>query len=527
MGKDELENYLIENRYYYFKDTLYFILKTIIEEKNNEEGGFRVIGIDADSGYGKSYNARCLEWIINKYESSNEYDNSDKFEFCACPDELSGYHVMYISIDQYDYDDSFKHILYSFCLALNDNCKKIESSLNSEDITTIKMIKEIYEETHEIIINITKKIGRHIFDYTKETKLIKGLKFISEVGMTTFETFKESRRCVKGIDVKLIKEIEKSGFTKLIEAIVRLLKLLADNNFILIIDNIDRCAPRFTIKFIEFMKYLFGNSKILLLFMVNFEYLERIGEGVYGNNTDLHHFYNLSFTKIQKMYLKDRKNFTEDFIEIKELVKVKEFYKNRGEYIDQCNTKNRVSLFEIEKTLNRLENFLEKNEYLLLFNDNSSLDLAPDELIIGIYSLFTLQNKNIKYFNKLLFDYMNPEEIEFDERSIFLGKKFMALIKSKKRFLDDSRRILYGLDDNGTKRNDIYLPDTECKLVCNSANNGFTEVYVDNIDMGIRLKTNTLSFNLFFNVEDLQRNSLEKLLNFTFRDYLRYKISQF
>lgn len=105
----EYDAILKEQNYYFYSPTIQFLLNSIEDEKNNRKNQLKVIGIDAGSGYGKSYNAKYLYNIINKKKAFDVI--SDKKAKIQIPSGILENTAIYISLEQYDSDYSFEHIL--------------------------------------------------------------------------------------------------------------------------------------------------------------------------------------------------------------------------------------------------------------------------------------------------------------------------------------------------------------------------------------------------------------------------------
>ncbi len=86
---------------------------------------------------------------------------------------------------------------------------------------------------------------------------------------------------------------------------------------LIIIDELDRCKPDFSLKLIERVKHLFSVENVSFLFLVNIEQLENIIRNIYGNNIDannyLHKFINIT-TKLPKLELQGSNKYYNQYI---------------------------------------------------------------------------------------------------------------------------------------------------------------------------------------------------------------------
>mgnify|MGYP000747938642 FL=1 len=113
-----------------------------------------------------------------------------------------------------------------------------------------------------------------------------------------------------------------------------------------------------------------------------------------------------------------------------ELNNFKKIYKNYvKKYINFINKVNSLSLFEIEKTIKRIERFLEYNQFLLLddLHDQTNKFIRPEPLINLMYSLIAMQNSNIKSFNKFLYD---DASLDFNIYNDDNGENYTAVISN-------------------------------------------------------------------------------------------------
>ena len=340
----EYDAILKEQNYYFYSPTIQFLLNSIEDEKVNRKNQLKVIGIDAGSGYGKSYNAKYLYNIINKKKAFDVI--SDKKAKIQIPSGILENTAIYISLEQYDSDYSFEHILYIFYETIMKFIEKYNKELEQYELDFVQ-INDVIKTLRKNMIEITK----YVMKKTSFAPLVE----ISNMIKTSYNELKKSSSMVPQF------ESEKATLKKhqkFQEDLKSILDLVSKINPIIIIDNIDKCKPKFTVEFIETVKYIFKDQKIAFLFMIDFEYLKNLAEGIYGNNTDLQFFYSLIFTKITKMYLKNKKEFIYDMINTLELNNFKKIYKNDvKKYINFINKVNSLSLFEIEKTIKKLNVF--------------------------------------------------------------------------------------------------------------------------------------------------------------------------
>lgn len=520
----EYDAILKEQNYYFYSPTIQFLLNSIEDEKNNRKNQLKVIGIDAGSGYGKSYNAKYLYNIINKKKAFDVI--SDKKAKIQIPSGILENTAIYISLEQYDSDYSFEHILYIFYETIMKFIERYNKELEQYELDSVQ-INDVIKILKKNMIEITK----YVMKKTSFAPLVE----IGNMINTSYNELKKSSSMGPQF------ESEKATLKKhqkFQEDLKSILDFVSKINPIIIIDNIDKCKPKFTIEFMETVKYIFKDQKITFLFMIDFEYLKNLAEGIYGNNTDLQFFYSLIFTKITKMYLKNKKEFIHDMINTLELNNFKKIYKNYvKKYINFINKVNSLSLFEIEKTIKRIERFLEYNQFLLLddLHDQTNKFIRPEPLINLMYSLIAMQNSNIKSFNKFLYD---DASLDFNIYNDDNGENYTAVISNYNKnilVIDNTIFSLLESDDPLKKTFKIaylktsigFLPIPfyeNCTLNLTERDNVKIEYNNSGMDTGVNKKDFVIS--MLFNFEDSQIYTIEELFNFTFREYLRFKLSQ-
>lgn len=522
----EYDAILKEQNYYFYSPTIQFLLNSIEDEIKNRKNQLKVIGIDAGSGYGKSYNAKYLYNIINKKKTFDVITN--KKAKIKIPSNISDCTAIYISLEQYDSDSSFEHILYIFYETIMEFIEKYKEEIKQYESNYIKIDK---------VIDVLKKNMIEITKYAMKKTPFAPLVEIGNMIDTFYTDLKKSSSMVPRFEseqeiLKRHKEFQKD--------LNLILKLVSKIKPIIIIDNIDKCKPRFTVEFMETVKYIFKEQKIIFLFMIDFEYLKNLAEGIYGNNTDLQFFYSLIFTKITKMYLKNKKEFIYDMINTLKLNNFKRIYeiKDVEKCIDLINKNYSLSLFELEKTITRFEHFLNYNQFLLLYDlhDQTNRFIKPEPLINLIYSLLAMQASNIKSFNKILYDdagldvkklYKNGSG-ENDTNVAIYNKNTLIIDNTISSFFESNEPLKNTFEVAFFKHPSGFLsiPNYEnCTLKL--MENDRIKIDYNNsngMDTGVNKKEFVIS--MLFNFEDSQIYTIEELFNFTFREYLRFKISQ-
>lgn len=186
-------------------------------------------------------------------------------------------------------------------------------------------------------------------------------------------------------------EEQKDALSKLLNSIIP-----ENKKLLIIIDELDRCNPKFAIKIIETIKHFYQNDNIIFILTCNNEQLSYSVSKFYGNNFDgygyLNKIYDIVITleNIEPEIYYNRvicRVFNDTFLDT--MVKTLCIYNN-------------FSMREINKFLYNIELLYEyfNNYYILKERDLLKLVFAP--------YLLSLKITNIKIFN----DFTNGKNIE-------------------------------------------------------------------------------------------------------------------
>lgn len=518
---DEYISFLKEKQYYLYPQSVQFILNTIAEEISSNEKT-KVIGIDADSGYGKSFNAKYLYTFINKSNFLQQTHLGSLFEEqpVVLPESLKKIPVIYISLDQYDTNCSYDYILFVLYKAISDFLKKYQDKFN----------KDVYDyDINEIVKDMMtslKSLSKAVIEDTKYEKI---LKYGSEI----FNFYKNANK-------NKIKKLQANKKANLLEDLQSFIESISKMNPMIIIDNLDKCVPQFAIEFMNIVKYFFKDSKITFVIMINFEYLQNLAQGQYGNQVDLQFFYSLMFTRITKMYLKPKTAFINDIIESLRLDNYASLYEdsNYRNNFNELHRLNSLSLFELEKLILRFEKLLSKNKYLL----NKKIEIAEfidsRTLLTCIYSFMILQITNIKEFNKILYDEKTYLAFGFDEieNKLKNNENEKKYSESDDFYIHDDT-IIDCFDSNKPLKHyfdvkylstigAISINDYEISEISHQDNCVLIRKQNSQINNITSVSVEDFCISKLYGYEDTQLFSLKELFDFTFREYLRFKISQ-
>lgn len=496
MGVDEAKSkYFKDNEHYYSFDTLFFILKALISQTKKD--GLRIMGVDAKSGYGKSYMAQCLDSVLSR-EEIVDFSGLDQFT-----KELNDKLSVYIPLNHFDYSYEFTHILYIIFLHLYEKVKKVENTGLTYDS------KDLIEAC---------KTGVAIL-------LSKTIKSVS--GMDFYELSEDIKNQFKEIEMDNEISNDYGALKEIREKISNILKELGNVQIIFIVDNLDKCNPKFITRFLEIFEHVFRNHNIILLLMMDYEYIQDVGRGAYGNNLNLHYFYDIHFHKIHKMYIKDKREFIVDLISnrlehIKALCEKDESLIND---IYEVVSLYDSSLYDIEQSLFKLDYFLDYNSFFEYYYDKlieSFFEIK--DLLIFMYSFILLQIINLSLFNALLYSDEALNKDETDKTLIYSTNEQMNVLFQENKSIIEMVKYYYIKDYVYSYPSSIEFKMGDKTELVKVKING-NDISDDDI------LERECSLGMFYGYKDIKEydtreGGIEKLLKMSFKNYLRFKISQ-
>lgn len=353
-----------------FGNTLIKFIESIepieIKDPNHPEEteDTRVISIDADWGFGKTTFINALKkelekknftvFTYNAWENDLEEDPLASFVRAITPQIISA------QDENFDYYKDYQNKMSTFISAANSVIKlatKATPIIPSIDLLKIK--KEIKENKKEVFNNESVAI-----------------KCAMEISQTT----------------KL-----KNDFINALDKITP----KNENKIIVLIDELDRCNPKFAIELLERIKHFFNSNKYLFIFTINSKQLISSVKQIYGDGFEETGYF--------------RRFFDYEFpLPIPNIINTEEYFNkcNIGkeniqqiQYFQSGFYQENISLRSCEK-INKYINLIcliEKNNFS---NDEASY------LIFGIYLKFFATSIFQKLFIERKYeDHYNAEEI--------------------------------------------------------------------------------------------------------------------
>lgn len=423
---NELENKIVESLK---KDSisrnklLFNFIKMISKFKSNE-----IIAINGGWGTGKTIFAKQMELLINyanNIDENGEYKN----------EELKTNNLLNIKkLTKYEKEDINN--------LLNEN--EIRSIFDGNQTNCLYFNAWEYDNNNSPILSIIYKLINDFpylcskFIETKKNAFLKITDIISAVltkGTVKITDYSDSNDLVEQI---ITSEELKERINDIFE------NILAENSnkMILIIDELDRCKPTYTIKLLEEIKHFLNNENIIIVLTTNIYQLSNTIKNIYGNNFDIDEYLDkiidltISLKPIdKKQYIKSLEldNYGNDdywfsnsimayvyyrkleMRSINRFIRLMSFYEN---YIisSSCNRKNIYYLFEYiflpyclgEQIFNsnNYNNFIKGDGFEEFYNyisSNEDLKTIIDECI---FNSTRKEERNIEEEIKKLYNYI-------------------------------------------------------------------------------------------------------------------------
>lgn len=212
------------------------------------------IFLDGDWGSGKTYFVRSLKMVIDSLNNGQDtvHETINNIATSAIPNEKSwqcDYLPVYYNAWNYDYwGDPLASIACTLAIEAGEPHLEIEQSDS-------KVAKTALEALMEVALNYS----------------VPGLGTV--IGKATTALERED----------LLEAFKKrSSLRKAVAEAVNLVLKERANKLLLIIDELDRCEPRFACRLLEELKALFELDNVVVLYSLNTTQLARVIEGQYG-----------------------------------------------------------------------------------------------------------------------------------------------------------------------------------------------------------------------------------------------------
>lgn len=535
---------------YFYPLNITVTLKLLEDMTKNQTSPTSYYAIDAAFGNGKSFLAQSIYILLN-------YNNLEKPNSKVIPKDFervismhsklesitknttckTNFKCIYLSLDKYDYTSSFIHTIYILHQSLLDYILYFAAKGNTLYLNTYSTVEQkmYFRQLGSYLKNLFKIFCQ--FDNTLKTiyNLLLLLRKTKDQTPFDYEIQNDERKYKKILNnlKLLINEINQNEEEY-------------GGKVIFIIDNLDKCNGMFVNNFIENIQYLSSNNflgnNVIFVFMINQEHSKNLLESKYGH-VDMHHFYNLTFSKIYKLFLKPKPQFVCDLIIQNDKYKhFKRLYEGKMKtWIDNTHDYYNLTLYEIRKVIDKIENLLKSHSFIYLdnpldtYNSIEDIFLKDNALVKLFYSLIIIQIIDIKSFNKLLYDNMKLSTYSLDTAKIdtndlnalieFANDKIYNMFFESSSALNQAFNDCY-IGNNFVVRmdsfNDLTIDEHNDEITIKTIPNGITSISIEKI-----ISKEKFHLSYLYSYEDylLYKNQSEEIFSCTFRDYLRIQLS--
>lgn len=388
MNVDEMQNLTFEKRDEFNRKPM---AEKIIRILNTESEDFTPMVIDGDWGTGKT--EFCFK-LVNLYKENIRDSVEDKIKNTT---------IIYFDAFENDY---LNNPLISLLSTITNSLEKSNLKLRNKFISDIKTIfKNIPIVTLQTASNIV--LGQEVTQFGKDLLKNQTPKNIIDV----FTEIKHNMSSLKFI----------------------LRSIAVNNPIILFIDELDRCRPDYTLKFLEIIKHTFDIPNIKFVFILNKKQLIPIIQNTYGNEIYLDKFFKLEIS-LQNIFFKTTKrtyvnNSLEYFLTLIKNDKILDYnidniisiifdnwsvkfdHKSKFTFITVDLLKNWIedcSLRKVEKVVNNLRLYKIITQKNLI--ENGWVTTNYDCIKFATILLFTLDKESALDFYKINKSELNPQE---------------------------------------------------------------------------------------------------------------------
>lgn len=217
-------------------------------------------------------------------------------------------------------------------------------------------------------------------------KFVSGLPFVGELKRTISETRKKYKKLVEKEGSYFVKGNTKSGLELVKEKVdesldiffSKLKKQYEGKHVVVLVDELDRCRPDYSIQVLERVKHLFGDNRLSFVFAINKDELEKSIQQTYGS-IDVSVYFEKFFSFSFRLPQIDIDSFiSEDIGFVDENEKHKVYFELLCQMVKDA--KPYISLRQVERIFNYFE------AVCRVVKDFDSFTSAPYLIPIAIFS---------------------------------------------------------------------------------------------------------------------------------------------
>ncbi len=386
-----------------FIDKILSILETLSKEKRGIS-----FAIDGDWGSGKTFVLEQLEKQLEPIQSEETADDR--------------YFLFHYNCWQYDYYDE----------------------------PAVAIVSAMLEKAYSMNNTGLEKIAKASWGMVKNKLIDIGNEFIkNRIGIDVVETINDFQ------DEWNKQELDNSSFDKwfsfkkTIDSTRKTIQEIAsEKTVVLIVDELDRCMPNYSIKVLERLHHIFdGIDNVILIFAIDISQLQHTVRNIFGNTDDktvnryLRKFINfelkLGYGDIQNNVLEKYQDYFGLFSNIHfpdDENKVKEIIFNLFKY-SKIDIRNQEKMIEQARTVHRI----------VCPENNSDYSILLFELIVSIF-LHLAPDTDLKVIPEI-------NRTTYGGLDKSLGQDFLNLLKKLEDSTDGNRQLEGNITDGYLKCN--------------------------------------------------------------------------
>ncbi|MCI5072640.1 KAP family NTPase [bacterium] len=296
-------------------------------------------------------------------------------------------------IDSYKYDHTGEALLVLLSYIIDEN-------FSSED-EVVNNIKSISKIIGKGALNVgVSLLSNGLIEPTDIKKAIGNI-----IDLNEEQYIKKKLNKIKGLqeDIQKIKELITKNYEK------------SKKKKILVIDELDRCKPQFSMETIEIVKHIFDTEGCFVIFVTNYDYTKKIITSMYGLDS-----------------------FSDDYLKkfYKYKIQITEYSTQAGKFL-KLGTKRLQNLLIQNQKINTSNIFNKQNTYLVkIFNDKSISFREAEQIYIKIDIICKRYSKDLTNWKNTFIavlasyiDYFYPDKVDAIIQSKLTTEQFLNLIK--------------------------------------------------------------------------------------------------
>lgn len=253
--------------------------------------------------------------------------------------------------------------------------------------------------TNQVLEKCTGIDGTKVLKDTEEYLKQGNLRYLSGVGAELFASH----------------HFKKQAYTSLKVSLEEYVKALGGKPLIILVDELDRVRPDYSVKFLEAIKHLFSVQGVCFVLAVDREQLECSVKQLYGN-LDFNNYYLRFITReanLPEPESLDLKRFIEGILR-RDLEKMPEhvrgFCFSNDSKVDSLHSWIVTISKSFKLSVRAIEHLL--RVFLHYVNVEKTSETAVQSWLIASLFLIALKQKDREFYNKICTGYVQPQELD-------------------------------------------------------------------------------------------------------------------